>query len=73
MLPPKKIKELAFYLLASPIGAPGGIRTPGLPVRSRTLYPAKLQVQIFTYYTLIYFNMQAPPSYFMNNLRYGLP
>ena len=24
-------------------GAPGGIRTPGLPVRSRTLYPAKLQ------------------------------
>ena len=37
MLPPKKIKELAFYLLASPIGAPGGIRTPGLPVRSATI------------------------------------
>ena len=33
-------------------GAPGGIRTPGLPVRSRTLYPAKLQahsniIQVF--------------------------
>ena len=28
------------------IGATGGIRTPDLPVRSRTLYPAKLLVQI---------------------------
>ena len=27
-------------------GAPGGIRTPDLPVRSRTLYPAKLRVHI---------------------------
>ena len=27
-------------------GTPGGIRTPGLPVRSRTLYPAKLRVHI---------------------------
>ena len=25
-------------------GAPGGIRTPDLPVRSRTLYPTKLLV-----------------------------
>lgn len=25
-------------------GATGGIRTPDLPVRSRTLYPAKLQL-----------------------------
>lgn len=30
-------------------GAPGGIRTPDLPVRSRTLYPAKLQVRIEHY------------------------
>lgn len=27
-------------------GAPGGIRTPDLPVRSRTLYPTKLQAHI---------------------------
>ena len=27
------------------VGATGGIRTPDLPVRSRTLYPAKLLVQ----------------------------
>ena len=37
-------------------GAPGGIRTPGLEVRSLALYPAKLQVQIFNvpiYYSLV--------------------
>lgn len=27
-------------------GATGGIRTPDLPVRSRTLYPAKLQLHL---------------------------
>ena len=40
-------------------GAPGGIRTPDLPVRSRTLYPTKLLVHINNiYYTLILKNFQ---------------
>lgn len=39
-----KIKHKAItFVMALFDGAPGGIRTPGLPVRSRTLYPAKLQ------------------------------
>ena len=35
------------------IGAPGGIRTPDLPVRSRTLYPTKLLVhtQYYNYFS----------------------
>ena len=32
----------SFFCL---LGAPEGIRTPDLPVRSRTLYPAELRVQ----------------------------
>ena len=47
----KKIKAI---LLRIAFGAPGGIRTPDLPVRSRTLYPAKLLVHFHNiYYTLI--------------------
>ena len=34
-------------------GAPRGIRTPDLPVRSRTLYPAKLWVQIYNILIII--------------------
>jgi hypothetical protein len=30
-------------------GAPGGIRTPGLRIRSPTLYPAELQAQAKQY------------------------
>ena len=51
-----------FSLLVT--GAPGGIRTPDLPVRSRTLYPAKLQVHFYIkntniiYYTCIFKNIQ---------------
>ena len=40
------------------VGATGGIRTPDLPVRSRTLYPAKLQLRDNTYYTLKSKNIQ---------------
>lgn len=40
-----KINKKLYY------GAPGGIRTPDLPVRSRTLYPTKLLVQLLKYYT----------------------
>ena len=39
------------------IGAPGGIRTPDLPVRSRTLYPTKLLVHIL-YYNWIFNTIQ---------------
>lgn len=35
-------------------GAPGGIRTPGLKVRSLALYPAKLQVHAHTIITTLY-------------------
>ena len=35
------------YMLLNKIGAPGGIRTPDLKVRSLAFYPAKLQAQIF--------------------------
>ena len=35
------------------LGTPGGIRTPGLPVRSRTLYPAKLRVHITIIHTFL--------------------
>lgn len=34
-------------------GAPGGIRTPGLKVRSLALYPAKLQVHAHTIITTL--------------------
>ena len=40
------------------VGATGGIRTPDLPVRSRTLYPTKLQLRDNTYYTLKSKNIQ---------------
>lgn len=36
-------------------GAPGGIRTPGLEVRSLALYPAKLQVQLKYLYIIALF------------------
>ena len=38
-------------------GAPGGIRTPDLPVRSRTLYPTKLLVHT-QYYNCFWNNFQ---------------
>lgn len=43
-------KAIAFAM-ALFNGAPGGIRTPGLPVRSRTLYPAKLQAHVIIIHT----------------------
>ena len=39
-------------------GAPGGIRTPDLPVRSRTLYPTKLLVHILYYYNVYMYVFQ---------------
>ena len=35
------------------VGAPGGIRTPDLKVRSLAFYPAKLRVQNFKYLYII--------------------
>ena len=46
------LKIVSFF------GATGGIRTPDLPVRSRTLYPAKLQLRDNTYYTVKSKNIQ---------------
>ena len=40
------------------VGATGGIRTPDLPVRSRTLYPAKLQLHDRIYYNPNCINIQ---------------
>ena len=40
-------------------GAPGGIRTPDLPVRSRTLYPTKLLVHtLLLYLVKIHFSSE---------------
>ena len=39
------------------VGATGGIRTPDLPVRSRTLYPTKLLVHT-QYYNCFWNNFQ---------------
>ena len=36
------------------IGAPGEIRTPDRPVRSRVLYPAELRARCFDTVTLLY-------------------
>ena len=44
--------ESIFYSSLLFVGAPGGIRTPDLPVRSRTLYPTKLLVHTLYYYNL---------------------
>ena len=44
-----KKKKTHFY---ESFGATGGIRTPDLPVRSRTLYPAKLQLQVLINYKM---------------------
>lgn len=41
------ISTIVWLLL---YGAPGGIRTPDLPVRSRTLYPTKLLVHTLQLY-----------------------
>ena len=53
---------LHFYLLPlskSEFGAAGGIRTPDLPVRSRTLYPTKLLVHTLLLYRVeIYFSRE---------------
>ena len=56
------IRNLIFFKIKrsksfTPFGAPGGIRTPDLPVRSRTLYPTKLLVHIL-YYNWIFNNIQ---------------
>ena len=50
-------KKLKLSNLLESFGAPGGIRTPDLPVRSRTLYPTKLLVHIL-YYNWIFNNIQ---------------
>ena len=42
-MPQKNIKLKKFDVS---YGVPGGIRTPGLKVRSLAFYPAKLQAQI---------------------------
>ena len=44
--PPKNTKQKSTLLGASLFGAPEGIRTPDLLVRSQTLYPAELQAHI---------------------------
>lgn len=43
--PPKKEKPIALPRLAFPHGTPDAIRTHGLPLRRRTLYPAELRRQ----------------------------
>ena len=49
------------------LGAPGGIRTPDLPVRSRTLYPTKLLVHSHIYYKLSINNIQEFFIFFSKN------
>ena len=51
------IKKLSNQLES--FGAAGGIRTPDLPVRSRTLYPTKLQLHtIILYMDLIKYSIE---------------
>ena len=50
-------KKLKLSNLLESFGAPGGIRTPDLPVRSRTLYPTKLLVHTL-YYNCFWNNFQ---------------
>ena len=40
-----KNRRQPFKTVGSGFGAPGGIRTHGLPLRRRSLYPAELRVQ----------------------------
>ena len=49
-------------------GAPGGIRTPDLPVRSRTLYPTKLLVHTL-YYNCFFNNIQVIYQKFLKILK----
>ena len=57
-----KINKKLYY------GAPGGIRTPDLPVRSRTLYPTKLLVHTL-YYNCFFNNIQVIYQKNLKNLK----
>lgn len=56
------ISTIVWLLL---YGAPGGIRTPDLPVRSRTLYPTKLLVHN-QYYNVFFMILQDFFKIFIN-------
>lgn len=58
----KKIKKRFYQAF---FGAPGGIRTPDLPVRSRTLYPTKLLVHN-KYYNVFFMILQDFFKIFIN-------
>ena len=50
--PPKKEKPIALPRLAFPHGTPDAIRTHGLPLRRRTLYPSELRGHRHFYFIL---------------------
>ena len=58
----KQNKKLLKSLISGAFGTPWGIRTPGLLVRSQTLYPAELTaraLQIFSYNSILLYKWYA--------------